>query len=100
MSDFHDNLGLHCNRIAVVAELQLFKPGGHGCKFLIREALEGFAYGSEPARPVGHGQMIVGEPAASSSRTAIGGYDHAIDGFGRFYLEPELASVAGHVGAI
>jgi hypothetical protein len=99
VSDFDDDLRLHCDGVAVVRELQLFKPAGHLGEFFVGEAFESFTYRSE-ARAVGNRQMIIRKPPASSSRTAIGGCDHAIDGFRRLYLEPELASIAGHVGAI
>ena len=100
VGDFDDDLGLHCNRITVVGELQLFEPGRHLSKFFIGQAFESFTYRRKATRAIGNGEMIIGKPAASSSRTAIGGCDHTIDGFRRFYLEPELASIAGHVGAI
>jgi hypothetical protein len=73
IGDFDDDLGLHCNCLAIVGELQLLEPGRHLSKFFIGQTFEGFAHRGEAARSVGNSEMIIGKPAASSPRTAIGG---------------------------
>src|SRR4029434_4728921 len=100
VGDFDDDLWSNSHRIAVIRQFQFFEPAGHLGEFCVGEPLESLADRRKPTYAIGNGEMIVREPTSPPPRTAISGHDHAIDGFRRLYLEPELASVAGHVGAI
>ena len=76
------------------------KPRGHFGKLLVGQAFECFSHRRESAIAISNGKMIVGQPTAPPTRAAISGDNCAVDRFSWFDFEPELASIARHVGAV
>jgi hypothetical protein len=97
VGDFDDDFRSYGDRVTVVADLKRPQSASHVDKLLVGEAFESLADGSVAADVIGDSKVIIGEPAAPPARAAVGGDDHAIDSFGWFHLEPELAAVAGQV---
>src|SRR5262252_4246563 len=100
-SHFHDQLRLEVDGRAVAMRLALEELSGLPLEHYIGETLEGLAeHDVLPARRIKGAEMQIGELAAATAMTPLGGEDHQVQCVRSLDLEPACAAIAGLVWRI